>query len=142
MTTPLTMSLDKYKSLLSLTNGNIFTIGMKNFAKNIENYYLSPTTNNKIKLLKDVCFVYKNAKNYDCIVLGCTHFIFAKPFFYQLSNIPLIDGNVGIANNLIKYLHDFNIKPTKKYKIKILLSDKNQTLAKKYKKILCQTLAK
>ena len=117
-------------------------LGLPNLAKNIENYYLNPTLQNKATLLEDICFILEASKNYDCIVLGCTHFIFIKPLINQLTNLHLIDGNIGIANYLLINLNNLKIKPIKKYHIKILLSDKNQILAKKYKKILLQTLAK
>lgn len=140
LTTPLTMTLDKYKLLL--TDDNIITIGMPNLAKSIENYYLSPSFFNKTKLLKQVCYILKKSTKYDCIVLGCTHFVFLKPFIRQFSKINLVDGNTGISKNLIAKLNSLNIKQTKKSYIKILLSDKNKIAIKKYKKILCQTLAK
>ena len=90
--------------------------------------------NNKSILLK-------KTKNNDCLVLGCTHYVFLKPFIKQLSNIKLIDGNAGIANNLTNILDKNKTKSTDKLGLKIILSNENQRLAKIYKKILSQTLA-
>ncbi len=46
------------------------------------------------------------AKDYDSIVLGCTHFIFYKNIIQDIvgSDIKVIDGNGGTVNHLVKTL--------------------------------------
>lgn len=141
LTTPLTNSLNRYKILLNKSSKTISTYSFSQLAKNIENFYCNQNFQNKLLLLEDVAKVCNIAKSYDCMVLGCTHYVFLKPFISQFSNIKTLDGNEGIANNVIEKINSINIKPTKKLNIKFMLSLKNKTLLKKYKKILRQTLA-
>lgn len=142
LTTPLTKSLMRYKKLIKKTNLNIHTLSLPNLATDIENFYLNSTFFNRYLLLKSVTSILNKVKKFDCIVLGCTHYIFLKPFFKQFNYNKIIDGNNGIANNLTNKIFISNTAIfNKKTCLKIKLSNKNYILSKKYKKILSQTLA-
>lgn len=141
LTTPLTSTLKRYKTLCMHQDSNISTLAKSNLVEIIENYYFNQNFKNKLTLLKITASICKSAKFFDCIVLGCTHYVFLIPFIKQISKISLIDGNHGIANNLISQLAHKTIKSTKESTIKIVLSSPNLQLQKKYKKILSQTLA-
>ncbi|MBL4930803.1 glutamate racemase [Clostridium paridis] len=49
-------------------------------------------------------------KNYETIVLGCTHFSYYKDMFKKLvqPHVNIIDGNYGTANNLKRILKEMN----------------------------------
>ena len=85
------------------------------------------------------------SKNYDCIILGCTHYCFLKTVLEKMSNKIIINGNNGIS----RHLYNLYQKQYKKSKInpqnstvKFVFSENNQYLKQKYKKILNQILAK
>lgn len=141
LTTPLTSTLERYKTLSELQKSKITTLAIENLVKLIENYYLNQTLKNKLALLKITTSICDTAKNFDCIVLGCTHYVFLRPFINQISKISIIDGNHGIANNLIHHLLHENKPISPKFAVNFILSSQNLQLQKKYKKILSQTLA-
>ncbi len=141
LTTPLTNRLERYQNLIFKSKSNIMTISPKNLVKNIEEFYQNNTYQSRFALLKEASLVANMAKSCDCIILGCTHFVFFRPFLQKFTKLPLLDGNNGIAKKLISLSPSFQKKHQKNY-VKIMLSCKNNALLKKYKKILSQTLAK
>lgn len=141
LTTPLTSTLNRYAFLCQKATTKVKTISIKNLVYNIENYKFNSTLKNKFILLKNVATICRQSKNHDCIVLGCTHYVFLKPLIKQFCNLPLIDGNLGVTKNLVSHLYTQSIKKHNKTSVNIQLSSKNKVLKKKYKKILSQTLA-
>lgn len=50
------------------------------------------------------------ATDFDCVVLGCTHYILVKKQISKyFNNIPVFDGNRGVANRLKQTLEFFDI---------------------------------
>ena len=141
LTTPLTKKLERYKTLKQKSSSKIKTLSINNLVENIENFLFLDSPKNRFNLLKDIFFICKTAKFYDCIVLGCTHYVLIKPQILEFLDIKIYDGNEGVSKNLLNLLKENHIKPLKKSSIKVLLSQKNYGLTKKYEKILSQTLA-
>ena len=67
------------------------------------------------------------------IVLGCTHYSIIKNDIQNIvgSNIHVIDGNIGIGNNLLN-----KIKQVNKLSIKIIMSEYNTAFENNVKKIM------
>ena len=105
LTTPLTKKLFRYQTLCKKQHSRIFTKTIATLSTMIEEYFHHSTLINRYKLLKITAKLLIKSKKFDCIVLGCTHYVFLKPFFIQLSNKKLFDGNAGIARNLLYFLH-------------------------------------
>ena len=81
------------------------TYSPPNFALQIEHSY--PNLNNlKDKLADDL-------KKYigccDCVVLGCTHYVFCKKMIEDILKVPAYDGNAGIARRLHELLDLFKL---------------------------------
>lgn len=110
----------------------------KNLASLIEKYYINPSPFNNFLLLKEILKIKHSVQSNDCLILGCTHYVFIKSKLSKFINIPLIDGNYGVSKQIFKF---FGSKPNEKQSIKIILSDQNSNSLQKYKKILKQILA-
>jgi len=110
----------------------------KNLASLIEKYYINPSPFNSFLLLKEILKIKHSVQSNDCLILGCTHYVFIKNMLSKFINIHLIDGNYGVAKQILKF---FGAKTHKKQSVKIILSDQNSNSLQKYKKILKQILA-
>ena len=110
----------------------------KTLASLIEQYYLSPSPLNSFNLTKELFKIKTKLKTSDCLVLGCTHYCFLKEKLSKITKLPLINGNSGVSNQISR---NYAFKTTNNCSIKIILSDKNSSSMKKYKKILKQILA-
>ena len=141
LTTPLTSTLKRYKILSNSLPINISTYANPNLVKIIEDFYFNPSLKNRLNLLKTIALICKKKQNFDSLVLGCTHYVFLKPFLIQFSIKSIIDGNLGISHQLIDKIKHIYLQNSNKTTIKIILSQENKGLIKKYKKILSQTLA-
>ena len=113
-------------------------ISSKSLASNIEKTFVCDSKINKFQLLKDIYRLKKNTQNNDCLVLGCTHYVFLKQKLSKLLKIPVIDGNQGVSNQVLQYHQQDKLK---KSSYKIILSHKNYSSLQNYKKILKQILA-
>jgi len=141
LTTPTTAEQDKYKQLqLSLKN-NIKTLKMKTLAMKIEQFFKNHTILNALRLKKELFFIKNHAKNHDCIVLGCTHYVLIKRLIEKYTHKPVIDGNSGIANQAQKCLQFSQSKPLDKSNVTLFCSSGNNSDKQIYKKILSQILA-
>ena len=136
--TSITISEEKLKKLIETLNINdkvdlvaadklVTFAESNNFTKNdIENYLKSIIDNKRIK-------------EYSHVVLGCTHFPLFKENFKDLfgENIKVIDGNVGIVNNLINKLRlkgvNFNNKNST---VEIVISKKDDIFVNNVIRIL------
>jgi len=141
ITTPLTSKTSKYDNLKQKINAKVLTYPHKNLAMQIEDYYLKPSFKKRFLLLTEAAKILKKASKYECIVLGCTHYSFFKPFLSQISSKTIIDGCFGVAKNIITNLPYSNDKFCKKTVVIIKSASQNRYQIKKYKKILSQTLA-
>ena len=113
-------------------------ISSTNLASNIENVFVFDSKKHKYQLLKDIYKLKKDSLSNDCLVLGCTHYVFLKQKLLKLLKIPIIEGNQGVSKQVFRNYQQNQIK---KSSYKIILSHKNQTSLQNYKKILRQILA-
>ena len=136
--TSITISEEKLKKLIETLNINdkvdlvaadklVTFAESNNFTKNdIENYLKSIIDNKRIK-------------EYSHVVLGCTHFPLFKENFKDLfgENIKVIDGNIGIVNNLINKLRlkGFNFN-NKNSTVEIVISKNDNTFVNNAIRIL------
>lgn len=140
ITTPATAKQEKFLELKASLNKNIKVIPMQTLATDIEEHYTTKSYFSHIKLLKDLCFIARHAKPFDCVVLGCTHYVFIKEQLANLIKKPMIDGNFGVAKR-VKSFADAKIINSEKPSV-IIKSSKSSNFAKQnYKKILSQILA-
>ena len=107
-------------------------------ATSVENRLLTPSPRAKFDLIKQIYFIKNQIKENDCLVLGCTHYSLIYQNFLNKLNIPIFDGNNGVAHQILK---QYNQKQANFSTFKIILSSKNSTSLQKYKKILKQILA-
>ena len=110
----------------------------KTLASLIEKNFINPSPFHNFLLLKEILKIKYSIKSNDCLILGCTHYVFIKSKLSKFINIPLIDGNYGVSKQIFKF---FGAKTNKKQSIKIILSNQNSNSLQKYKKILKQILA-
>lgn len=141
LTTPTTKKQSQYKSLKKQLNTNIKTISIPSFAQNIEKFALSPNLINYIFVLQNVCQALSLSKNNDVIVLGCTHYVLIKNIFKKFTNKDIIDGNFGVAKQILtKNFHSIKT-PLEKNKIVFMFSHLTTFVKQNYQKIFGQILA-
>ncbi len=123
MATPGTINTERVHQLI---NNNI---------KNDQNIYLLPCegladtiefkTEKDIEIkINELLIPYKD-KNIDSIVLGCTHYPYAKKFIQNIfPKATLIDGNYGVSKQVKKMLEEHNIlnKNNKKGNVQIIFN--------------------
>lgn len=84
---------------------NDIIIGDKNLASLIEK-----EVNN---LYRIVPYIYKKYNRYkekiDCVVLGCTHYVFAYSIFEKIFKIPIFDSGIYVARRVGHYANLLNI---------------------------------
>jgi len=130
-------NIKKYTSL----NPNIILCKMPLLANKVEDYLQNNT--NFVPYLKRK---FKKYQDIDYVILGCTHYYFAKPFiknFYP--NAIICDGCNILTNQILEYLkntfvlknnYKLNKKQIKKIKIKLYITNHSLYLKKVYKKIV------
>lgn len=121
----------------SQKTSKIKLISCKNLANITEQEILNPTILNYYKLLKEIYKIKSLTKGCDCLILGCTHYPFAKAKFKRIINNAIIDGNHGVAQRIYSLNKNFASKTS----VKLIISQKNLKDKQKYKKILNQILA-
>lgn len=141
-----TANQEKFIKLKNSLNSNVFCYPSKTLAQNIENFFTQKfnKTNFWCEYLikKELTTIVYKAKNCDCIVLGCTHYVFFKHDFEKFSNTSIIDGNVGVAKQVLKISQSLKLKQENTSSIKFLLSKPEFVTNKIYKKIFYEILAK
>lgn len=132
--TKLTSLQDKYKKLSNYHSGDIITIGLESFAKEIEDCLIKEESLKEIKQIKDIekCILMNEV---ECLVLGCTHYSYLKEIFSSRLRISVVDGNEGVARRVVGLLMQ------KSYikeggEVKIVLSSNGKFKAKQYERIL------
>ncbi len=141
LTTPTTANQDKYIQLQRSLKNNIKTLKMSTLALNIERFFTEPSILNALRLKKELFFIKNHAKNHDCIVLGCTHYVLIKDLIEKCTHKPMIDGNFGIAKQAQKCFNQLHSKLLNKSKVTLVCSSGNNSDEQIYKKILSQILA-
>ena len=132
--TPQTAKHVKYKK--GITN-----IPLKDFAKDVEQFLTNKSILSIYKLLKDIHYIKARIKKNDCLVLGCTHYVIVKSIIEKFINIPIIDGNDGVAHEICRKFPNIYNNSNDKHNIKFVFSKIDNQLNENYKKILNQILA-
>lgn len=103
MATPMTLRLDKYKSLHSKleTKADFLSVECPGLAKRIES--MNFEADDLKQMLNEFLSPYKG--KVDNVVLGCTHYPFVKKQISEiLGDVPLLDGGKGTALQLKRVL--------------------------------------
>lgn len=164
LSTPSTAHQTKYLKLKHKLPAKISNLCMKDFAYNIEfflthknqsnlkntnilceknkNNLIEPSSNflARMKLLKNLYTIGAKSKNFDCIVLGCTHYNLIQANIYDMTKKPLIGGNFGVAKQILSHFNGKKMSSTKKTII-FKFSKYSKTIKQNYKKIFNQILA-
>ena len=75
-------------------NPNFTLLPLKNLASKIEKNLDS------LDLISKSLVQKLNLFKFDSLVLGCTHYVFLKPYLSNLLNCPIYDGNLGVAERI------------------------------------------
>lgn len=119
-------------------NKNYNLIPNKVLASLIEQNFTTSSIYSNFLLIKEIFKLKNKTALNDCLVLGCTHYVFIKDKLSNILNLPIIDGNNGVSRRVCNLCKHFG---GKKLAIKIILSQQNSISLQKYKKILKQILA-
>ncbi|NBK98785.1 MAG: glutamate racemase [Erysipelotrichia bacterium] len=127
MATPLTLKEKKFEDLMAHYSNDHHIVKMPcpELVKIVENDELG----DKEKVINQLYSYYRdvNLKAIDSIVLGCTHFVFYRPFFDEhFKNISIIDGNLGTSNHLQHILEERNLVNTHKGSVSIFNSSTDE----------------
>lgn len=107
LATPLTLKEEKFQDLMQQygANHHIIKVPCPELVEIVENDELD----HQEKVEKQIQHYFKdiNIQTLDSIVLGCTHFVFYRPYFEKLfPNIRIIDGNMGTGRHLMHILEE------------------------------------
>lgn len=147
LSTPATAKQQKYKKLKRsvLKSGkNVHSQTLPDFAKNIENYLTLGNTCSWLNLQKNLYEIKKVAQNYDCVVLGCTHYPLVHSLIEKFVQKPLVSGTHGVAQRVFsehKNLISNELHKNLQKKVLFFFSSNAGDMKKKYIKIFKQILA-
>ena len=142
ITTPATAKQNKYKKLENSVSSRVRTLPIPTFASNIEHFLCQNHILDAMRTKSDIYVIKKQIKNFDCVVLGCTHYALIKDFLQEFINIPLIDGSPQIAKQTASLAKIINFTPTYSPSVKFVFSRNYSGVTQIYKKIFRQILAK
>lgn len=102
LATPMTLKEEKYQKLVDTleVRQSVVELPSPELVHLVENHFEDEP------MLKRVVTSYFNTRvepieNLSVMVLGCTHFVFLKPYFASVaSGIDIVDGNLGTARRL------------------------------------------
>lgn len=109
MATPLTLKEEKFANLMSSydSDNTIIKVPCPELVEMVESNRL----HNQDEVLGQLqsYFQHIDIKKIDSIVLGCTHFVFYKPYFEKFyANITIFDGNEGTSHHVKDILEKEN----------------------------------
>lgn len=99
--TPATAKQKKYLKLAHQTKAKIHTLKMPCLAFALETFFSAPSIFAWVKILKQLYFSRAKFKNIDGVVLGCTHYVLIRGTFQKIFNLPVFDGNFGVAKQVL-----------------------------------------
>lgn len=140
--TKATIKQKRLKTLKKRSFSNVKFLGLTNFASAIEDYFVCKNFWAYFVILKNLYQIAKKSRNFDCLVLGCTHYIFLDDKIRKFSNKPTFDGNTGVANQVLFWHAKITKNPANKPNVKFLFSNPNFAMLQIYKKIFYEILAK
>ena len=105
-----TSKQDKFQNLLKTCgNARLIVLPQKDLAENIEKNF-----SDHGEMRRAVKEIFAGKTNAGGVVLGCTHYVFLKPFIAEFfaengnSNVKIFDGNGGAARRLMSVLAEKN----------------------------------
>ncbi len=141
ITTPATATQNKYLLLKRSQKTHITTHRATTLASVIEDYFAKQSFLSYIKLLKCLCFISQKALNFDCIVLGCTHYVLINNILNKFTQKPLIDGNDGVCKQIEQFHKKLVAYKENSPSVVFKFSKSTNFAEENYKKILSQILA-
>lgn len=144
LSTPVTARQNKFRVLRkTLPNSTRVKCHVFNdLAKNIDELFLYKSISARFCVQKKLFEIKKISKNFDCVVLGCTHYCLLKNDIFRMTKLPIIDGNVGVSKRVFDILCGSNLNNCNSRSLKFMFSDGSNELKQKYIKIFEQILAK
>ncbi len=140
--TPLTTNQNRTAEIIKNTKKYVTIMPMPSLARSVDEFLAKNSYFSYAKILKDVYKIVSASKNQDAIVLGCTHYCFLYDIFRKITNIPIFDGNLGVAKQ-VKFLSLKQKIAIHNYSsVKFEFSNPTNFTKQNYKKILSQILAK
>lgn len=140
--TPTTINQKKYKKLAKSIDATIKNLALPTFASSIEEYFVSKTIYSYFEMQKNIYKIASISRNFDCLVLGCTHYVTLKDKICKIASKPTLDGNDGVSKQVQFYHAKIYRQNNAKQSIKIMLSNNKNNLKQIYKKIFNEILAK
>ena len=137
-----TIKQKKYQHLVSSLNADIKSLGLKSFAKNIEDYFCHKSIWAYFECLKIIYKIASKSSNFDCLVLGCTHYVFFQNLIKKITNKPTLDGNLGVFKQVCFWHAKLNMNKSINSTLKFLFSFNQKHSTQIYKKIFHEILAK
>ncbi len=141
LTTPATATQSKFINLKNSIPCKTQILSISSLAQNIEQFLLTKSYFSYAKLLKDIIKIVNTSKDFDCVVLGCTHYVFIKPYIRNFTKIKLIDGNDGVQKQLAKFANSLGYATYDNFRVKFDNTFNDNAVKQNYKKILGQILA-
>jgi len=132
-----TVNQEKYKKLVGKQKGNIISVGLNDFAKDIESALVFKKELNIYKYRNLIAEKIKENPRIDGLVLGCTHYVYYKKVFDKLLNLNVYDGNFGVAKRVYNLLKESNkIVYDREGRVEIILSSNDKMKENRYVEIL------
>ncbi len=135
LATEMTLKEEKFNTLIRELNADqrILKYPAPEWVTCVENHF---SDHAYVQNCVDI-FLEKNLKNAETIVLGCTHYIFLKPYIenYYKGNIKIFDGNLGTAHQLkhaLESLDMLNKERVQRGQIEIFNSKSDDYVDKSY----------
>lgn len=141
LTTPATATQNKFNKLISAVDCSVRVLTIESLAKNIEDFITRKSYFSYAKLLKNIMEIVHNSNGCDCVVLGCTHYVFLKKYLAKFTKIQLLDGNAGVQKQLSKVSDSAEQIYCDKIRVKFDNTSRQKCSKQIYKKILSQILA-
>ncbi|MBE5733351.1 MAG: hypothetical protein E7353_10060 [Clostridiales bacterium] len=109
LVTPLTARQKKFKSLVQKYAKNCHIYTMSDLAMLIEN-----NVKNLERVHEYIDQRLNFLRHYDSVVLGCTHYVFLRPFLHvKFPYLRVFDGNHGVAKRLESLLQNNSFEQAK-----------------------------
>lgn len=104
--TPATANSEKFRSLVKGNEGRVKVFCPKNLAADVERNFSSPE---RIDL--SLHFSPRFFDGADCVVLGCTHYVYIRKRVEKYLSLPTVDGNQGTVIHLVNQLTNLSVVP-------------------------------
>jgi len=139
LATPATIAQPKFKSLISNKQSQLIISPQPNLASLIEQYFESKSADIKNKIISELKKSAQSKENFCSIVLGCTHYSLIADIISEVFKVKTFDGNLGVANELARFISAANLTPLAKSFPQILTTKKAKM---NYATILSEQLKK